>query len=100
MAKCRCKGCVKFRKKYPFEFLDIYGLYYTIAQYLVPRLKAFKKHNFSFPVYLTSKEWDKILDKMIKAFELINSDDIGTEDYANIDKGIKLFAEYYRDLYI
>ena len=83
--KCKCKTCVKFRKKHSFEFLDIYGLYYTIAEFLVPRLKAFKKHTFSFPANLKSKEWDKILDKMIKAFTLINNDESKTtEDYESL----------------
>ncbi len=98
--KCRCKKCVKFRKKYPFEYLDIYGFYLNIAEFLAPRLKAFKKHNFSHPIGLTPKKWDKVLDKIIKAFELIAKDEREKEKYKEVEEGIKLFTEYYFDLWI
>ena len=100
--KCKCKKCVKFRKKHPFEYLDIYGLYFTFAKFLAPRLKAFKKYTFSFPANIESKEWDITLDKMIFAFEIFAKDDIIIEDKQceKIKEGIDLFAKYFRDLWI
>jgi len=99
--KCRCKKCIKFRKNNSFEFLDIYGLSYTIAEFLIPRLKAFKKHTFSYPANLKSmKEWHNIINKIIKAFEIYAKDGIIINDQDKIEEGLKLFQEYFRDLWI
>lgn len=100
--KCRCKKCVQFRKEHTFEYLDIFGFYLIIAEFLVPRLKAFKKYNFSYPMGLTKKKWNTILNKIILAFEIIIKDDVVYESkkVAKIEEGLKLFAEYYRDLWI
>lgn len=97
--KCRCKKCVAFRKHHPFEFLDIYSLWATIAEFLIPRLQAFKKHTYSNPANITMKEWHNTLDKIIVAFEIFLKDEI-KKDNKTCEKGLKLFAEYYRDLWI
>lgn len=51
----------------------------TIANFVLPRLKVFKKDNNGYPGYGdadTPEKWDVILDKMIQAFEyVIASDD-------------------------
>jgi len=99
--KCRCKKCVAFRKKYAFEFLDIYGLYHTISEFMVPRLKAFKEHTFSMPCDLKSiQQWHKILDKMILAFDIYAKDNRKKEDIPKVEEGMKLFVEYFGDLWI
>jgi len=98
--KCKCKKCVKFRKEYSFDFLDIYGLYYSIAEYLAPRLKAFKKYTFSHPCNISMKEWKTILNKMIIAFQIIAKEGFTEKDTKKIEEGFKLFIEYYHDLWI
>lgn len=101
MKKCRCKKCISFRKKYSFEYLDIYGFYYHLAFYIYPRLEAFKDNTFSYPCGISSKKWNNILNKMIFAFKTIAKDDnIKNIDYKKIEEGLKLFSKYFRDLWI
>ena len=98
--KCRCKTCVAFRKEHDFEFLDIYGLYYTIAKFLVPRLTAFKKATYSFPVDLTFKQWKGILNKMIFAFDKIAKENRDDKYSEKIAEGLELYSKYFYDLLI
>ena len=78
--KCRCKKCISFRKEYPFDFLDIYGLHYHLSRYIYPRLEAFRDHTYSNPIGLSSKKWTKTINKMIFAFKLTAQDDIIKEE--------------------
>ena len=57
---------------------DIWNLDVTIAEFILPRLKLFKKKTISYPGYGemdTPEKWDEALDKMILAFEYILDDD-------------------------
>jgi len=100
--KCRCKKCVAFRKEYDFEYLDIFGLYHTISEFLVPRLEAFKNNSYSYPIGLTPKKWKIVLNKIIFSFKAINRDDISYEikHKEKISEGINLFAEHFLNLWI
>ncbi len=100
--KCNCKRCVSFRKDYAFEWLDIYGLYYSLSKDIFPKLEAFRDNTYSNPGGMSSKEWTKILNKMIFAFKTLAKDDIIIEDKKRdkIEEGLKLFGEYFRDLWI
>ena len=100
MKKCRCKKCVEFRKNHSYEYLEIYGLYHTIAQFLLSRLKGFKKYTFSNPCNLTMKQWHKILDKMIFAFNAIAKDNRNKKNWDRVKEGLDLFNKYYFDLWI
>ena len=118
------------------KYKDIYNLDSTIARFILPRLKFFRKKICSCPYGFTLEEWKDILDKMILAFELIldksepnfgehkchiekindklsklveDSDStFDTEAYRKwhkdrqktIEEGLKLFAEYFQDLWI
>ena len=118
------------------KYKDIYNLDNTIARFILPRLKFFRKKICSCPYGFTLEEWKDILDKMILAFELIldksepnfgelkfntKKTDNGhwkmvkdpdstfdTEAYMKwhidrqktIEEGLKLFAEYFQDLWI
>ena len=118
------------------KYKDIYNLDNTIARFILPRLKFFRKKICSCPYGFTLEEWKDILDKMILAFKLVLdtsepnfgefkshiekvSDNISklvedpdstfdTEAYRKwhkdrqktIEEGLKLFAEYFQDLWI
>ena len=84
---------------------ELWNLDITMAKYIAPRLKAFRKKNFSHPASMSAVEWNKCLKKMIKAFELISGDDFETPKQAiknqkKIKKGLKLFAKYYQFLWM
>lgn len=100
--KCRCKKCISFRKDHDFEWLDIYGLYYHLSEYIYPKLEAFRDNTYSNPICLGSKKWTNILNKMIFAFKTLADDDIIIEDkqQKKIEEGLELFAKYFRHLWI
>ncbi len=51
---------------------ELYDLDVTIARFILPRLMVFKKHCERTPrLNMTPEEWNKVLDKMIYAFERI-----------------------------
>lgn len=66
------------------KYKDIINLDSTLARFILPRLKFFKKKKFNYPYNSTLEEWKAILDKMILAFELILDDhepDFGDINY-------------------
>ena len=99
---------------------DTYSLDHTLALIIAPALREFKKIDVGIWGSLLPENWtelskrqrnvaerkaikerDRILDKMIRAFELI-IDDCATFDKkvdAEIQEGLDLFAEYYRGLW-
>jgi len=99
--ECNCKKCKNFRKKYPFEYLDIYGLYYSLSKYIYPRLEAFRDNTYSNPIGLGSEKWDIILNKMIFAFKTLANDGIPKDkNRKKVEEGLKLFSKYFRHLWI
>lgn len=56
---------------------ETWNLDYTIAKFVLPRLKLFKKLNNGYPGregMETEEKWDEALDKMIWSFEQIIND--------------------------
>ena len=88
-----------------FDDSELWNLDYTIASFVLPRLKRFKELNTGYPAILTEDSWDKILDTMIEAFELkVNDNDDRTlEEDKIVDKkmqeGFKLFGKYFLHLW-
>ena len=105
---------------------ELWSLDYTMAHWLLPRLREFKKQCHGMPIRLpvevdpedgipsalTEEEWNKILDKMIIAFEFIADDGnrimAGASEDAckreierdkKIEEGIALFGLYFRALW-
>lgn len=83
---------------------DCWGLDYTFALYILPRLKRFKEIAHSHPCDMKPEEWDAILDKMIKAFELVIEHEFNrygniSEEQALIEEGLTLFAKWYQHLW-
>lgn len=84
------------RRAMGFDNSDLWSLDVTLAEFILPRLKAFRDNHMSHPVNLTYDEWNVILDKMIVSFEVAC---IGNWRYDDVDEGFKLFGEYYMDLW-
>ena len=53
------------------SYKDIVDLDITIARFIIPRLKFFKKKLVGNPPEFTFEEWKAMIDKMILAFTLI-----------------------------
>lgn len=86
-----------------FPDADTASLYSTIAMFILPRLKRFKEMNGGYPANSTEEAWGADLDKMIRAFHLTTIEDedggLTEEQYAEIDAGLCVFAEHYRELW-
>ena len=85
---------------------DLWNLDFTMARFIYPRLKRFKEeYNVGHPGSLTEEQWADYLEKMVAAFEILASEDntcIVTNEQQDkkIKKGLKLFAKYFRALWI
>lgn len=119
----RLKRFKQIKKQTGISPDETWSLNTQLAIFLVPRLKLFKKgvkRIGGHPGCLSSnKEWLKILDKMIVAFEAYIDDDkipekylkkyaydefnqrkLAEEHYWNdVSEGIKLFSEYFGALW-
>ena len=75
MRKRQRKKWLKKHDKY-VPYSDLWNLDITIAKFVLPRLKKFKKENIGYPGRKemdTPEKWDEVLDKMILAFEYVIS---------------------------
>ena len=90
------------RKETGFDDTETWSLKTTIAKFVLPRLKWFKERHFDNPWDITFEKWDEILDNMIFSFEYYAKDEwkpISDEDFKKVEEGMKLFGEYYGDLW-
>lgn len=91
------------RKTLGYDDSETWSLYTTIANFILPRLKRFKELTISVPCELTEEEWKNCLDQMIYAFEYAaNLDErecYSNEDFEKVQKGFKLFGEFFLDLW-
>lgn len=80
---------------------DIWDLDICIAQFVLPRLKAFAEceGRTSYVGTLTPEEWQAALAKMIRSFELVCGD-YPTGSFDEIQVGLDLFAKYYTGLWL
>lgn len=119
------KKWLKKRGKY-IDPKECWNLDRTIAEFVIPRLKVFKRDSDCYPDYGdvdSSEKWMEILDKMILGFEYILENDtwwINDPRYKNfafdneankryneecvrrqkiIKEGLELFAEYFNALW-
>ena len=90
------------RKENGFDDTETWSLKTTIAKFVLPRLKWFKERHFDNPWDITFEKWDEILDNMIFSFEYYAKDEwkpISDEEFKRVEEGMKLFGEYYGDLW-
>ena len=64
----------KQKKIRNIKYKDVINLDRTIARFILPRLKFFKKKTYTYPIGFTIEEWKSTIDKIILAFELILDD--------------------------
>ena len=88
--------------KNDFQIEEVWNTYHTIAQLIVPRLQAFKaldKHGYC-PAFKGMAEWNKAIQKMIDAFELLKQiTSFSKEEEQTIEEGLDLFRKHFRNLW-
>ena len=86
-----------------FDISETWSLDGTISKFIYPRLQAFiedVKKIGCYPASMTFDEWIKILDDMLKGFELLVSDEVKTEDEEKIiEHSLDLFRKYFFSLW-
>ena len=92
----RQKDFEKQRIERGFDDSETWNLYSTISKFIIPRLKQFKQISLTHPPELTNEEWQEVLNKMIKSFEIASdSDFMSEEDSDTFREGFNLFNEYF-----
>lgn len=88
--------------KHDYPIDEVWNTENTIAQLIVPRLQAYKaldKHGYC-PAFKDMREWNKAIQKMIDAFELMKYVRTHTADEEKtITEGLELFCKHFRDLW-
>ncbi|MFB6291755.1 MAG: hypothetical protein ABEJ25_08540 [Candidatus Bipolaricaulia bacterium] len=85
-----------------FDDTELWSLDATIAKFMVPRLRAFRENLISHPPHLTSEQWQRILDQMIKGFSpYLEQDSMiwGNRQYNSLRVALRLFAQYFPHLW-
>ena len=84
--------------KHDFPIDEIWGTYHTLARLIAPRLQAFKaldKHGYA-PDFNNMQEWNKAIQKMIDAFELLKCPGtLSDGEKKTTDEGLSLFYKYF-----
>jgi len=101
------RECLRLWKKQRlergFDDTECWNLDCTFGWFIVPRLKVLRRNHHGYPDELhNDKNWCKVLDEMIWAFDTAANHFERTpteEDYKRIHKGLKLFAKYYCHLW-
>lgn len=93
------------REERGFDDTELWALDSVIAKMLIPRLKAFKESHICHPTTITMEQWDALLQEMIDGFEeQLTRDMTSSErgrgyDFEKMQRGLKVFAEWYNDLW-
>ena len=90
-----------------FDDSELWSLDCTIAEFIAPRLKAFKEHVEhvgDHPCNITLEKWKEILEQMIEGFELYPdhfnwpSTD-SNENWTKVYKALELFKNWFFNLW-
>lgn len=83
-----------------FDDSETYSLFTTNSQWLVPRLERFIAFKAGRPATLSDTEWNEILNKILKAHKILAQDNfISGEEIKIVKEGLKLYTEWYMDLW-
>ena len=83
-----------------FDSSELWSLKDTITNFILPRLKAFADDPCGYPGSFNNVgEWQTVLNKMIRSFELSNKDtNVGLltkKEHSEWNAGMKLFKKYF-----
>ena len=87
-----------------FDDSETWSLDSSLATHILPRLKRFREYHRGYPMSMTAESWNAVLDKMIFAFEYHCDEERkygrnAPGEYEKVEEGLKLFAEYYGNLW-
>lgn len=89
-----------FKRKKKISDKELRNFDYTIIDWLVPRLKAFKKQTNNYPHDSTYKEWVTIIDKIIKGLNAYKAERPWDENISiqkNLDQDKVFYAQTNSD---
>jgi len=102
----------KQREERGWDDTELWSLDYTIAKFILPRLKVFKGQAGGFPANLVPEGaegddrdkgmevWEGVIQEMIDAFEIIVQDKTNSkEEDAVVEKGLDQFRKHYFSLW-
>lgn len=99
----RFKRSIKFwfqRRIRGWDDSETWSLDYTIAKFILPRLKRYKEICKSHPCTFNEENWNEALDEMIYAMERsVNRFNDFDTDWDRQQKGLALFFKYFNDLW-
>lgn len=107
----RVKKFKQYKKEHGFNPTDIWSLDVSISLYILPRLCYFRDNLSGYPADFindenndkkSTKEWRKVLNKMINSFYLSiekPTDRDLTELNKEIKEGLELFSQYFGSLW-
>ena len=81
-------------QKRGFSDSETWALDYTIAAFILPRLKRFRQITNGHPGHLTMEGWYNILMKIEYSFSMLTDDYALDKDDPEFKEGMKLFANY------
>lgn len=102
MKKRKPNNTENWSHKNDFPIEEVWNTDNTLSQLIVPRLLAFKaldKHGYC-PAFKGIAEWNKAIQKMIDAFELLKQiTSFSDEEEQTIEEGLDLFRKHFRNLW-
>lgn len=92
------------RRKRGFDDTELWSLDLTIAEFIEPRLREFKRRLNGYPCGMEEQEWLEKLEKMHRAFHLIVKEDgkmmlPNSPEAKEIEEGLDLFREHFFHLW-
>ncbi len=83
---------------------DTYTMYPFLAEKLLKPMVAFRKRTMSYPMAMSSRDWDSTLDEIIFALKFYSNDNWNDdwdapEAEERAQKGMELFGKHFRDLW-
>ena len=94
------------RRRYGFDSRELWNLDISMVEWLLPRLKMFKEYSCGTPGELTEEQWNRYLDRMIRACELYiehgchtSPTIMGWKPWCEMGHGHNLFIKYFQALW-
>lgn len=100
----RLKHHMKQYKEQGWTDTDTWNIDVAFAKWITPRLERFSEINNGFPNGTTKKSWNAIIQKMIKGFKFMASDEYFScrdpKKFKDIEVSMELFHKHIRDLWL